>query len=67
MVALPWFNHIVNRGFTQCWERSLIKWFQIRITPQESDLKSQSKITHLKVIWNQNHLYKKIKIKITRT
>ena len=45
----------------QCWERSLIKWFQIKI-----------KITPKKVIWNQNqnHLYKKIKIrikKITRT
>jgi len=44
--------------YMQCWERSLIKWFQIKNQnhTQESDLKSKSKITEQKdQNQNQNH------------
>jgi len=50
-----------NRSDDQCWERSRLKWFQIKITHPKCDLKSKLKITCLKSIYNesQNHCRKK--------
>ena len=70
-VLLHWSVACIVLTVIQCWERSLVKWVEIKIkiTQRKSDLKSKSKSPVLKwfKIRIKDHSCQKIKIKIKIT